>query len=62
MDKKDLKIEALRQRIAELTVQYEDRVSDLRVDFTLVSQELEELKKEHADVEVAKPDSTDDAS
>lgn len=53
MDKQDLKIEALRQRIAEITAQYEDRIADLRVELTVLSQELEGFKKESDNVEMA---------
>lgn len=34
MDDKDLKITALKQRIGELTSQYEEKVADLRVIIT----------------------------
>jgi uncharacterized protein YeeX (DUF496 family) len=45
LDKKDLKIQALLERVSTLTAQYENQVSDLRVDVTLLSQELERLNK-----------------
>jgi hypothetical protein len=44
MDRKDLKIEALLQRITTLTAQYENQVADLRVELTLTTRELEEIK------------------
>lgn len=34
MDDKDLKITALKQRIGELTSQYEEKIADLRVIIT----------------------------
>lgn len=40
MDRKDLKIEALRQRITEL----DDKNADYRVEITVLSQENETLK------------------
>lgn len=46
-----LKIMALRERVATLTAEYEDKVADLRVELTIVSQELEERKKADGDVE-----------
>lgn len=39
------KVLALRERVAQLTAEYEDKVADLRVELTFVSQELESLKK-----------------
>lgn len=44
-DKKDLKILALRERVAQLTAEYEDKIADLRVELTVTTQEFEELKK-----------------
>ena len=52
MDEKELKIQALTERIAELTAGYENKVADLRVALTLQAQQLEDAKKENADVEV----------
>jgi hypothetical protein len=42
MDKKDLKIQAL----TELVVEYMGKMTDLRVEYTLLSSELESLKNE----------------
>jgi hypothetical protein len=54
MDEKDLKNQALLERIAELTAQYEDKIADLRVALTVQAQQLEDAKKEaDDDVEVA---------
>ena len=39
-----LKIQALTERVATLTAQYEDQVADLRVSLTLMQQENEALK------------------
>lgn len=41
MDRKELKIQALLEKVASLTAQYENQVADLRVDLTVVSQELQ---------------------
>lgn len=46
-----LKIMALRERVATLTAEYEDKVADLRVELTIVSQELEERKRDDGDAE-----------
>jgi uncharacterized coiled-coil protein SlyX len=40
-----LKNQALLERVSQIVAQYEDRVAELRVDLTLLSNELEELKK-----------------
>lgn len=44
MDKKDLKIEALTQRIAELTAGYENVIADLRVELTILAQGAEDVE------------------
>lgn len=44
MDRNELKVMALRERVAQLTAEYEDKVADLRVELTIVSQELADLK------------------
>lgn len=43
-DKKDLKILALRERVAQLTAEYEDKIADLRVELTVTAQELDSYK------------------
>lgn len=50
MDRNELKVMALRERVAQLTAEYEDKVADLRVELTIVSQELADLKGETQDV------------
>lgn len=45
------KILALTERIGQLTAQYENQVTDLRVALTMVSQELEELKEKYEGAE-----------
>lgn len=49
MNPLELKVEHYKQRVAELSVTYEDRIADLRVELTLVSQELEEYKSREAE-------------
>jgi len=51
MDRNELKILALRERVAQLTAEYEDKVADLRVELTLVSEELSQFKQ-NADIDV----------
>lgn len=46
LDRKDLKIQALMERIAQLTAEYENKVAELRIEVTYLSAELEEYKKE----------------
>lgn len=46
MDNKDLKIQALTERIAELTAAYENRIADLRVEVTVLTNALEQATKE----------------
>jgi FtsZ-binding cell division protein ZapB len=42
MNHKDtLKVIALKERIAELTAGYEDKIADVRADFTLAVEELQ---------------------
>lgn len=52
MDKNELKVMALRERVAQLTAEYEDKIADLRVELTLQAQRLEELENGEDDVEV----------
>lgn len=40
----ELKEQALLERIGQLTVQYEDRIADLRVELTRMAQEKAELQ------------------
>lgn len=41
-DRKDLKIQALLEKVSELTTSYENRVADLRVELTLAGEQLQE--------------------
>lgn len=42
---KDLKIQALLERISTLTTEYENKIADLRVEVTLKSYENDNLNK-----------------
>lgn len=46
MDRKDLKIQALLDKITELTRNYENNIADLRVEVTIIHQENAELQRE----------------
>lgn len=48
MDRNELKNQALLERVSGLTAEYENKVADLRVELTMLSQELEALKSENA--------------
>lgn len=51
LDRKDLKIQALLEKISNMTAQYEDQVANLRVELTMVSQELAQLQATKAEDE-----------
>lgn len=46
MDRNELKVQALLEKVSNLTTNYENQVADLRVDVTLLSQENNSLKQE----------------
>lgn len=46
LDRKDLKIQAFKERIAELSFQYEDRDADRRVDLTEAASRIQELEQQ----------------
>ncbi|HUC20203.1 MAG TPA: hypothetical protein VMR98_01770 [Candidatus Polarisedimenticolaceae bacterium] len=60
-DRKDLKIQALLEKVSSLTMNYENQVSDLRVEVTLLTDVLRELQeqqnedKEPTDVQTEDP-------
>lgn len=78
MDKKDLKIqalrEALRERVANITDEYENRIIELRIELTELAQshdnlvtEVENLRqekdaREKAEAEAGITEDTDDAN
>lgn len=46
LDRKDLKIQALLEKVSSLTTQYENQIADLRVELTVSEVERESLAKE----------------
>jgi hypothetical protein len=46
LDRKDLKIQALLEKISSLTTQYENQIADLRVELTLVAEEAAQAQSE----------------
>lgn len=62
MDRKDLKIQALLEKISSLTTNYENQVADLRVELTISEQDNDELKvriKELEDPDVEETEEKD---
>lgn len=58
MDSKDdnqlrneLKVQALLEKVSNLTTRYENEVADLRVELTILSKQLEEANKKLEDVQ-----------
>ena len=51
LDRKDLKIQALLEKVSALTTQYENQVADLRVELTISENERETLEKKLQDSE-----------
>jgi hypothetical protein len=49
--KLELKIQALRESLANKTAQYEDQIADLRVEVTLREQQLQEVYKQLKDAQ-----------
>lgn len=43
-DRKDLKIQALLEKISELTANYENKIAELRIDLTLQNNELNDSR------------------
>lgn len=46
IDRNEYKVMALRERMAQIVSEYEDRIADLRVELTIVSQRLERYETE----------------
>ncbi|AYB70904.1 hypothetical protein SEA_YABOI_67 [Streptomyces phage Yaboi] len=44
MNKETLKFLAIKERIAQITAEYEEKIADLRADFTIAVQEMNEEK------------------
>jgi uncharacterized protein YeeX (DUF496 family) len=45
-----MKSQALLQRVAEITAEYENKVADLRVHLTVLSQERDEWKQKYEEL------------
>lgn len=45
ISKEELKQQALLERIAQLTAEYENKIVDLRVEYTYAVQQIEQLTK-----------------
>lgn len=45
MDEKDLKIMALKEQFSDAVSQYQDRIADLRVANTILTQQLKEAQQ-----------------
>lgn len=58
-DRKDLKIEHYRQRVAQLSVEYEEKIADLRIQVTLDNEEIARLNQVIAGFK--EPDETEKA-
>lgn len=52
MDDKDLKITALLERMGEMTAAHEDRVANLRVEITRLTQQVQASEQNIVDAEV----------
>lgn len=48
MDRNELKVQALLEKISNLTTNYENQVADLRVEVTMLTQELQRTQSELA--------------
>lgn len=63
MDKSELKVRALLERISEITTTHENRNADLRVEITTQAQTIDELRNEverlNSELAATKVDSED---
>jgi predicted nucleic acid-binding Zn-ribbon protein len=54
MNKETLKFLAIKERIAQITAEYEEKIADLRADFTIAVQDMndqqESLRKENEEL------------
>ena len=51
IDRKDLKIQALLEKVSSLTTQYENQVADLRVELTISESEKQTLTERITELE-----------
>lgn len=49
LDRNELKVQALLERVSSLTVEYENKVADLRVEVTLLSNQIQATQSEVED-------------
>lgn len=52
-DRKDLKIQALLEKVSELTTNYENKIADLRVEITVKDQDLKNSQTQIESLRVA---------
>lgn len=57
MDRNELKVQALLEKISNLTAQYENQVADFRVELTMLNQENEQLRTRISELET--PDASE---
>lgn len=60
VDRKDLKIQALLERVSSLTTQYENQAAEFRVEITVLSEELRKYTEKGPD-EAPQPPETPQA-
>lgn len=53
MDRKDLKVQALLEKVSSLTTEYTNQIADLRVEVTLVTEERDNLQAQLDELEKA---------
>lgn len=51
IDRKDLKIQALLEKVSSMTAQYENQVADLRVELTISESERQNLQAKVSELE-----------
>lgn len=49
MDRNELKVQALLEKVSSLTANYENQAADYRVEITLLTQKIQELEDASAD-------------
>lgn len=62
MDRNELKVQALLEKISSLTTGYENQVADLRVEITMLSNELQHTQQELASAVEKLSGETDEVS
>ena len=59
LDRKDLKILALKEKLGQIVSDYEERIADLRVELTLTAQQVQEMSDKIT--ELSEPDVQEEA-